>query len=163
MLRPYKDSETDNVTMFVGIEQENTEHKGKKTLFVVGYLPSEFILFTALEHFVDHIYLGANRSYSSSDKFLDLVNEVKKTFDVTLDVPMHQYSNLVCKRPDVLENICILLSSPPIPHASKYNLYVKIDDIGLCDTNGCVWVHKLSDLMFNGTTKDKYLQDEIIC
>ena len=64
MLRDYETGKFTDVKFFIGTEVENTQAKGLRTLFVVGLMPSNKILNLAEENEVQHIYLGANHSFT---------------------------------------------------------------------------------------------------
>ncbi len=64
MLRDYETGKSTNVSFFIGTEVENTKAKGLRTLFVAGLQATSKILKYAEENEIEHIYLGANHTFT---------------------------------------------------------------------------------------------------
>jgi hypothetical protein len=173
MQREYQDGSKNNVTLFTGIEVEKTPAYGKKTLFVVGMHTAKDLSDLAKENDCDHIYLGANHSYTASN-YAELSNWelmskklLEDGFYVTLDMDIFYYNDSL----DLIAYLCesnkfILQVSVKLPYVSNlnYNTCIKIDDKNFDSTNPGVWVHQLHDLMDRSKFNDwsVYGQDNII-
>jgi hypothetical protein len=173
MEREYQAGTKNDVTIFTGIEIEHTPAYGKKTLFVVGIHKADELTAIAIKNNCDHIYIGANHSYTPTDydevirwegMIMDLL---KKEFWITLDIDYNSYE----WSEDMMVDLCcydkfIPMISVKIPYITNlnYNTCVKIDDSDFKATNPGVWVHHLHDLMDRKKFTDwsKYGKDEII-
>ena len=173
MEREYQAGTKNDVTVFTGIEIEHTPAYGKKTLFVVGIHESAELSSTAIKNDCDHIYLGANHSYTPTDyeevirwegMIMDLL---KKDFWITLDIDYNSYE----WSEDMMVDLCcydkfIPMISVKLPYITNlnYNTCVKIDDSDFKASNPGVWVHHLHDLMDRKkfTNWSQYGKDEII-
>ena len=173
MEREYQAGTKNDVTIFTGIEIEHTPAYGKKTLFVVGIHSSDELTAIAIKNNCDHIYIGANHSYTPTDydevirwegMIMDLL---KKEFWITLDIDYNSYE----WSEDMMVDLCcydkfIPMISVKLPYITNlnYNTCVKIDDSDFKATNPGVWVHHLHDLMDRKKFTDwsKYGKDEII-
>lgn len=168
MNRDYTTGTADNASFFVGVEVEKTPAYNMKTLFVVGLHSPEIIEKLANDRDIEHIYLGANHSFNTSNimtwealaKYL-----LDKEFWVTLDFDL-KYMEDVLEMLLVENNRFIPQVSVKMPYARLlgYNACVKIDDKDFNATNEGVWVHQLHDLMDRNKFTDwsKYGTDEII-
>jgi hypothetical protein len=173
MEREYQAGTKNDVTIFTGIEIEHTPAYGKKTLFVVGIHSSDELTAIAIKNNCDHIYIGANHSYTPTDydevirwegMIMDLL---KKEFWITLDIDYNSYE----WSEDMMVDLCcydkfIPMISVKLPYITNlnYNTCVKIDDSDFKATNPGVWVHHLHDLMDRKKFTDwsQYGKDEII-
>lgn len=173
MQREYQDGSKNDVTIFTGIEIEKTPAYGRKTLFVVGIHAADELLSIAIKKNCDHIYLGANHSYTPTDydevirwegMIMDLL---KKDFWITLDMDYRSYE----WSEDMMVDLCcydkfIPMISVKLPYITNlnYNTCVKIDDSNFKASNPGVWVHHLHDLMDRKKFTDwsQYGKDEII-
>jgi hypothetical protein len=173
MEREYQAGTKNDVTIFTGIEIEHTPAYGKTTLFVVGIHSSDELTSIAIKNNCDHIYIGANHSYTPTDydevirwegMIMDLL---KKEFWITLDIDYNSYE----WSEDMMVDLCcydkfIPMISVKLPYITNlnYNTCVKIDDSDFKATNPGVWVHHLHDLMDRKKFTDwsKYGKDEII-
>ncbi len=160
-------------TMFVGDEVEHTPAFGKRTLFVVGVQNTDHIHNVAVGHAIDHIYLGANMSFSVTENTEQqwspweemAISLLKKNYWVTLDITVDQVEGL-------LETGCveydrfIPMISVPLPYIDQlgYNACLKLDDRDFAATNPGVWVHHIHDLKKRDcyTSWDKYRSDTVI-
>ena len=156
MNRDYEDGVRDDVNIFIGNEVEHTPAYGKKTLFVAGIHPAIKLASIAKENNCDHIYLGANHSYSPHDWEAVETWEILATFLldegfwVTLDVDSKFY-DITC---DSFVGLCsynnfIPMISVKLPYLTNlnYNACIKIDDKDFKASNPGIWVHQLHDLM----------------
>ena len=169
MLRDYETGKFTDVKFFIGTEVENTRANGLRTLFVAGLQPSNKILNLALENKVQHIYLGANHTFTPN---LDWnYNTVKKClaaeYIVSLNFPINYHNNVKeeLKELYIHKNFIpqISIQFPNVEH-ENINLNIKIDDLDFDETNNGVWCFDLSDVCTddNKTTWDKYKSDNIL-
>ncbi len=140
----------DTPDFFVGEEIEATHHVGKPTLFVVGLQDINEIIAHAKDHFAEHIYLGANRSFSldadcSSAAGMAVWDTLawslaKLDFSVTLDMPIdkahlvhHDLQIATCK------DICLIFYChfDPMLHNDNSTLpaYVRFDTYSFDDSD----------------------------
>ena len=151
----------------VGTEVEKTPAYGKLTLFVQGYKTYEEILNKSLAQNINHIYLGANRSFTTGPGWSLLIAELLDNgFFVTLDYVvayhkqmMHdlpldiwQHKNFIPMITVDISNLCGL----------SQNLTVKIDDIDFVSKG--VWCLNQSEIADSDkfTSWDQYADDKII-
>ena len=169
MLRDYETGKFTDVKFFIGTEVENTQATGLRTLFVAGLMPSNKILNLALEHEVQHIYLGANHTFTPNLGWNH--NTVKKCIEagytVSLNYPFNYHNNVRKELGDLYTNKDFIpqisFQFPNIKEENP-NLNFKIDDIDFDATNDGVWCFDLSDVCTddNKTTWDKYKSDKIL-
>lgn len=173
MKRDYTSGVLEGVNFFVGTEIEHTPAYGKKTLFVVGVHPTEIIESLAKNKDVQHIFFGANHSFSPNFNDFDgwknwedmIIYFLKKGYLCSLDIPLsaveefhdgalNEYNNFI---PQI---------RVPIPYIKlwNYNTMLKIDDKDFNATNPGVWSHSLHDLMRRTkfTSWDQYSNDETV-
>jgi len=169
MERPYNNSVSNNVTCFIGTEVEHTLMFGKRTLFVVGTQDIDAIVRVLKEEEIEHVYLGANMSFSPESK-LDwdswdklITSLLEANFWVTLDYD-HSYNEEVIGKGYNSYNRFIAMISVKFPFIDElnYNACIKIDDKGFDTTNPGVWVHKLHKLQCSEGYTDwsKYTKDK---
>ena len=173
MQREYQDGSKNDVTIFTGIEIEHTPAYGKKTLFVVGIHKADELAEIATNNGCDHIYLGANHSYTPKD--WDQVNSWELMtnalldcgFWVTLDINHGSYE----WSEDLLACLCchnkfIPMISVKLPYITNlnYNACMKIDDRDFSATNPGVWCVPIGAITQRKyfTNWDEYTNDEII-
>ncbi len=170
--RPYTNNDDNIVNYFIGTEVEKTPAYNLKTLFVVGIHDVDEVLALAEEHKVEHIFLGANQSFSpetetehlSWDTFVINIVEEFKGY-VTLDFDFKNLQSIYGYQSSDCHNFIPLISIK-VPFASmlNYNACIKIDDIGFDETNYGVWVHRMDDLTASAyyTPWTIYTNDKII-
>ena len=172
MERPYSTGTKNDVVFFVGDEVEKTPAFGKKTLFVVGLQPVEEIIAMATRKRCDHIYVGANQSFSFSLETIEswetmICELLKLDFWVTWDFDICDYQSITdsmvftCAYDRFIPQISIKL---PYISNLNYNATIKIDDQDFRSTNPGVWVHTLHNLMDREvfTDRSEYTNDSII-
>lgn len=173
MNRTYETGTTDQVVLFTGIEIERTPAYGMKTLFVVGTHAASKLDQLSKENQCEHIYLGANHSFSPD---LESYDQIKKWEDmardllklgywVTLDVDI-KYTETLVEMMLAEHDYFIPMISAKIPYVNqlRYNACIKIDDRAFAGSNHGVWVHSLHDLQDRSkfTNWKQYAQDKII-
>ena len=152
MKRAYDNGVKDDVNFFVGTEIEHTPAYGKKTLFVVGLHNPDKIGKLAESLDIEHIYLGANHSFNSTNLMYweaVILELLKRDFWVTLDFDHKYYDELTdCLVSWNEYDRFITQISVKLPYASllNYNTCIKVDDKDFRATNPGVWVHQLHDL-----------------
>ena len=169
MLRDYETGKSADVNFFVGTEVENTQAKGLHTLFVTGLQPTNTILDFALKNEVQHIYLGANHSFTPNTGWN--YNTVKKCinagYTVSLNYPINYHLNVKTELKELYTN------KDFIPQISfrfedvdneNPNLNLKIDDVDFEATNDGVWCFDLKDVCNddNKTFWSQYKDDKIL-
>jgi hypothetical protein len=167
MKRDYDSGVTsEGVNFFVGTEVEHTPQFGKKTLFVVGVQNFEEIVEHADKAGVDHIYLGANMSWSKDESWDEMVFPLLKDgYWVTLDFPVQDIEwVLECGYTEYNRFIPMISVKMPYIDLLGYNACLKVDDKDFDATNPGVWVHRVHDLKDKSKFTDwsKYTTDEII-
>jgi hypothetical protein len=158
-----------DVKLFRGIEVEKTPAYGKKTLFVVGVQPTDYIA-ANLEN-CEHIFFGANHSFDPRDN-LDwarwegmIGHFLAKGYLCSLDIPMSAveefHENGLCEYRNFIPQIRV---SVPYTKLWNYNTMIKIDDKDFDATNPGVWCHSLHSLMSRETFTDwdQYSKDQLI-
>lgn len=162
---------------FLGQEVEHTPAFGMKTLFVIGYKPTEEIdqilddSYSSIGGRIQHIFFGANDSYHprTPAEHTAWENVISTFLDrglwCSLDIPFKYveefHEGSLCERDQFIPIIKV-----PIPYIKlwNYNTCVKIDDRDFAATNPGVWVHQLHDLKKRDRFTDwsKYSSDEVI-
>ena len=171
--RVYKDRaygpKTDgSISMFTGKEVEHTDAHGMQTLFVVGLQPVEEIEATAKKHNCEHIYFGANMSYSNPSRGWHpmIMHFLEKDYWVTLDADFTMYYKSFTDLGYQEFDKFISMISVKLPHIEKLNkkAYMKLDDIGFDETNSGVWVQNIKKMQDVNVYTDwsKYTEDEPI-
>lgn len=170
MKRSYSNGsqDTNTVSYFVGTEVERTAALGQHTLFVVGNQSAESILDQAKSHNVTHIYIGANKSFEPWPELCDTVSALlKQHYWVTVDFHSAHWAWCMENLKPVLKDPwLVLMVSVEMPEVSlaNSNTVIKIDDVGMAETNPGVWCHSLECFITEDaiTTWDRYTDDEII-
>jgi len=170
MKRVYKDtSATSKVKAFIGTEVEHTPAYGKKTLFIVGIADVNNIIGSCKENNIDHVYLGANHSFTvdtdAPDEDWD--NMVFGLLDaglwVTLDYTV-KHHEWVLESGYTEQHRFIPMISVRLPYIEQlgYNACIKLDDKTFDATNHGVWVHRVYNLKKDEVFTDwsKYTQDQ---
>jgi hypothetical protein len=154
MKRDYDNGIKEGVSYFTGIEIENTQFKGLKTLFVAGYPDLSKIKQILLDDTdIKHVYLGANHFFHKNaldDGVVDIINQLMKdSVHVTLDI-LHKdyvtYEQMLSSFSSLRKTFCLMLSLPTPRCMWNQSIRFKIDDIDFNATNPGVWVFKASDL-----------------
>ena len=149
MNREYQTGLSDQCIMFTGKEIEHTPAHGMKTLFVVGVQEIDGIISYAKKMDVNHIYLGANMSFSPDDDWDEIVIPLLKAgYWVTLDFDI-KHVEWVLESGYTEYNQFIPMISAKLPYIQLlgYNACLKIDDKDFDKTNPGVWAHRVHDLM----------------
>jgi hypothetical protein len=160
---------------FVGTEVEHTSAHGMKTLFVVGLQPADEILKLAKKNKVDHIYFGANMSFSIDqtqpeyDQYMawhdPIAYMLKEDYWVTLDYDLKYHEGVLEAGWNEHDHFISMISVKlPYIRGLGYNACLKLDDRDFRSTNPGVWVHSVNDLTNRNTFTDwsKYTKDTII-
>jgi hypothetical protein len=169
-MRNYADGERDQVEMFVGVEVEKSPAYGKRTLFVVGLQDAKEVIRMATEEGCEHVYFGANMSFSLGNKDYDgwtgwerMIAEVMDAgFLATLDLEPGQLNGLLDGGlTDNHRFIPMISVKMPYIKLLNYNTTIKIDDIGFDETNPGVWCWQLNELLDRKrfTSWDEYKND----
>lgn len=174
MKRDYTTGNTEGISLFTGVEIEQTPAYGMKTLFVVGVQNPQEILELAGEYYCEHIYFGANQSfktnglddYQSWEPWEKMIREcLDAGFWCTLDFNVSETEGIL-ESPLVENRRFIPQISVKLPYIQQlgYNATLKIDDKDFAATNPGVWCHSLHTLMSRDsfTNWDQYGKDEII-
>ena len=175
MKRVYTTGDSEDVKMFIGTEVEHSPAHGKRTLFVVGIQDPEELARIASFEGIDHIYCGANQSFSVTGEWGTdeeqrgwegmLTTLLKKGFWVTLDFDV-KYTEWVLELCLGNESRFIPMVSVKMPYIDQlgYNACLKLDDKDFDATNPGVWVHSVHNLKDRGVFTDwsKYTKDEIL-
>jgi len=169
--REYRNDDNESngdAKFFVGVEVEKTPQYGQKTLFVVDIQDSERVSRFAAVREINHIYLGANKSFHMVDEWEPLVDALlQKGFWVTLDYPV-RFHNFIMRSMGnhMRKSRFIPMISVELPNIDvyNYNTTLKIDDLDIDHSNPGIWCHSLHKLqdrdVFTGW--DEYGDDEII-
>ncbi len=165
----------DQPNFFVGTEVEHSPAYGKKTLFVVGLQPVEEILKIAKKNKVEHIYFGANMSFTIDlttelyDQYLEwhdpIIAMLREDYWVTLDYDVKYYEGVQESGWDEYDRFISMISVKlPYIRGLGYNACLKLDDSDFRVSNPGVWVHSVNDLTSrtNYTDWSKYTKDTII-
>lgn len=175
MKRIYEDGTNTGIQYFVGTEVEHTPAFGKKTLFVVGITDPVDIVALANENAAEHIYLGANQSFSitgehGTDEEIKgwegmTYALLKAGFWVTLDFDI-RYTEWIVEAGFTSYNKFIPMISAKLPYIEQlgYNACLKLDDRDFDASNPGVWVHSVHSLQDRTVFTDwsKYTTDKII-
>lgn len=173
IVRNYSDGYEGPVDMFIGTEVERSPAFGKKTLFVVGLVPSNEILSLVEENDCEHVYFGANMSFTvngnDSKTWRQWEEMILAILDAgywaTLDLRPEQINGLL-EGPLVEDRRFIPMISVKLPYTRvlNYNTTIKIDDIDFDASNPGVWCWRLHDLMNpqQFTSWDDYKNDKPI-
>ena len=166
----------EDVGYFVGTEVEHTPALGMKTLFVVGVQPAESILTLACNHQCEHIYFGANQSFSKLNiddynawhgwevMILEVLQD-KRNYMCTLDIDVTCVEGLAESALIEHDNFIPMISVKlPYMKLLGYNATVKLDDRDFAATNPGVWCHNLHDLQNRDrfTAWSRYTKDKVI-
>lgn len=163
MKRDYKHQPKDTVNFFVGTEVEHTPAYGKRTLFVVGRKTPHEIENWYLEQDCEHIYLGANMSFTPEEDWdLTVLPLLKRGYLVTLDFTAENVEWILDSGYTEYRNF-IAMISVKLPYIEQlgYNACLKLDDRDFAATNPGVWVHSVHDLMSRSqyTSWEEYKND----
>lgn len=170
MERTYTSGTHKDIEFFVGVEIEKTPAYGKKTLFVVGVHPVQKILDLYEKYQCEHVYMGANQSFTTKDIDIDewdsmILTMLKRNMWVTLDFDVSD-AEWVCESGYAEHDTFIPQISVKIPYADQfgYNTMIKIDDKDFGASNFGVWCHPLRSLQTREsfTHWSEYGKDEII-
>jgi hypothetical protein len=159
---------------FIGTEVEHSPAFGMKTLFVIGVHDSTRIVGLAQKNNCDHIYFGANQSFTNPG--INDADEWRRWETMiggclmhgawcTLDLDLQSAEGLL-EGSLIDHSRFIPMISVKLPYAKlyNYNTTIKIDDRDFQATNPGVWCHSLHDLKNRAVFTDwsKYTQDEVI-
>ncbi len=164
----------ENIKFFIGNEIEHTPAFTKKTLFVVGKVPVLEIFEEATKHKVQHIFLGANKTFSLLSEDDEIYWDSTATyfldrgFWVTIDYPATAHEQMLnilskgvwaCRRFVPLVSVAI-----PNIESSGPNLTIKIDDSDFNASNIGVWCYHFSEMTDSNrlTLWDEYGTDQVI-
>jgi len=151
----------ETVDFFTGIEVEKTPAYGLPTLFVVGIQSIEDIEEHYRSNSCEHIFFGANHSFSPTiadeDSWIPWEDMIyyflKRNFLCTLDIPITHiepfHETGFCEHNTFIPQIRISL---PYIELFNYNTMIKLDDKDFNKSNPGVWCHGLHDLM----ARDKF-------
>jgi hypothetical protein len=164
MDRIYDNGTSDIVTMFVGEEVEKTPAYKTRTLFVVGVHPIETIAKYFREEKCEHIYLGANMSFETSNRWEVMVTECLKLDTwVTLDYDIKHHEWVLEAGFNEYDRFISMISAKlPYIDQLNYNACLKVDDRDFRATNTGVWVHPVHSLQERSMYTDwsKYTKDK---
>lgn len=159
---------------FVGTEVEHSPAYGMRTLFVIGVQDPARIVGLAQKHNCEHIYFGANQSFTNpgindADEWRRwetmigscLMHGAWCTLDVDLGAAEGLLEGTLIDHARFIPMISVKL---PYTKLYNYNTTIKIDDRDFQATNPGVWCHSLHDLQNRAVFTDwsKYTQDEVI-
>lgn len=168
-------AKNEDVRFFVGVHQENSFAKGKKTLYVIGEPDIEDITRRLTQYKGEdeilHIFFGAEKSFKVStfeemegwtecvQHFLTLDYWCTIEFDISLVNFIHETDLSSWNR-------FIPMVSVKIPYMRDlgYNAVVKFDDVEFNYSNYGVWSHQIHNLMSNEafTSWDAYGDDTVV-
>ena len=157
----------DTVSFFTGTEVEHTPAFGLQTLFVVGLQDPQIVMQEAKNNDCEHIYFGANQSYSGSSHEWEMmiVECLEKGWLCTLDFDVSVVDEFTHSPLSFFNNF-IPMISVKLPYIRQlgYNATLKIDDRDFAATNPGVWCHSLHDLQNKEVFTDwsKYTKDNVI-
>ena len=112
-----------------GVEVEHTAAYGLKTLFVQGYKHYNEIIEIANRENINHIYLGANRSFDINHDWTTIIEKLLNlNFIVTIDYPVVYHGRLNLSNEIVNSKKFISIMTIDIPNVlnSGKNLILKI-------------------------------------
>jgi hypothetical protein len=147
----------------IGSEIEKTPAFNLRTLFVQGFKSFEEISSIGKENNVEHIYLGANRSYEPNHDWNELISKLLSEFVVTLDYKNEYHSPILTE--DIWRNEkfipMITIDVSNLCGLSK-NLTLKIDDTEFKSPG--IWCVNYQDVADSKkfTAWDEYSSDAII-
>lgn len=159
---------------FIGTEVEHSPAFGMKTLFVIGIHDSVQIVDLAQKNNCQHIYFGANQSFTNpgtndADEWrrwetmigVCLMHGVWCTLDVDVSAAEGLLEGTLVDHDRFIPMISVKL---PYAKLYNYNTTIKIDDRDFEATNPGVWCHSLHDLKNRAVFTDwsKYTQDKVI-
>lgn len=159
---------------FIGTEVEHSPAFGMKTLFVIGIHDSVQIVGLAQKNNCQHIYFGANQSFTNpgtndADEWrrwetmigVCLMHGVWCTLDVDVSAAEGLLEGTLVDHDRFIPMISVKL---PYAKLYNYNTTIKIDDRDFEATNPGVWCHSLHDLKNRAVFTDwsKYTQDKVI-
>lgn len=157
-----------NASFFVGVEVEQTAQYGQQTLFVVGIQDVNEIMLLANKRDINHIYLGANKSFHTTEDWESLVDELlSEGYWVTIDYPVRCHNFIMRILQNHMRNSRLIpMISVELPNVEiyNYNTTLKIDDLDIDHSNPGVWCWQLHELMDRDkfTDWDYYVHDEVI-
>lgn len=174
MNRDYANGETSNkYTAFVGKEVEHTVHYNKTTLFLVGtdHMASDITAMIS-DNNVEHIYLGANKSFKPASydnlKFWECLIAICHTHNlpITLDIGIlyvnHELvRSWATKYPTLAYMVSVEVRDvDSLPPTTTF----KVDDIDFAATNRGVWCHGVTQLTHptHHTSWNEYKNDKPI-
>jgi len=171
-----------NADFFVGTEVEHSPAYGKKTLFIVGLMPTDEIdsilndAFLRIGGTVDHIYFGANQSFPAADDCNHknmrawsemIVSYLNRGFWCTLDFDVACSESVLDMSLEEHDQF-IPMVSVRLPYIQllnrNYNTTVKLDDKDFNASNPGVWCHSLHQLMDRRVFTDwsQYTKDIVL-
>lgn len=164
-----------DVRFYVGVHQENSFAKGKKTLYVIGEPDIEDITRRLTQYNGEdeilHIFFGAEKSFKvSTFEEMEVWTETIQHFLTldywcTLEIDV-SLVNFVHETDLSSWNRFIPMVSVKIPYMRDlgYNAVVKFDDVEFNYSNYGVWSHQIHNLMSNEsfTSWDAYSNDMIV-
>jgi len=169
--REYRNDDNESngdAKFFVGVEVEKTAQYGQDTLFVVDIQDSYETQTFANSKGINHIYLGANKSFHMTDDWEPLIDDLLSAgYWVTIDYPV-RFHNFVMRLlgNHMRSSRLIPMISVELPNVEvyNYNTILKIDDIDIDNSNPGVWCHSLHDLLDRDvfTAWDEYQGDELL-
>lgn len=144
----------ESVEFFLGREIEHTPAHGLETLFVVGLQPVTRVQELVALHRVEHIYFGANHSFTPQwgADFADwetmIMHFLAQDLLCTLDIPLSAVADFNEGGLNEYNNFIPQIRIPiPFIRLWNYNTTLKIDDKDFASTNPGVWCHNLHGLM----------------
>jgi hypothetical protein len=147
----------------IGMEIEKTPAFNLTTLFVQGYKSYEEIYSISKENDIEHVYLGANRSYEPGHDWNALISALLNEFVVTLDYRNEFHTPRLTKDVWSHEKFIpmITIDVSNLCGLSK-NLTLKIDDTEFVSPG--IWCVNYKDVADSKkfTAWDEYSSDAII-
>jgi len=132
-----------DAVFFTGIEIEDTPHRGKPVLFVVGDQSFESIVSRANDHLINVVYIGANHSFTKSDNTVATVKALlDHGIEVTYDFTVSDAEWVKDQFADYISHPSLtFMASVKFPYADSFlsNTVLKIDDTDFQATNSAVW------------------------
>jgi len=176
MKRDYETGVAEDIIFFTGVEVEKTPAFGLKTLFVTGVQPCDVIQKHYDEEQCEHIFFGANHSFSpgvnfpqDADQWDPWENIIMPFLDkgilCSLDLP-YSHAEALLESGMIEKDNFIPQIRIPLPYIKQYNYntMIKLDDKDFNATNPGVWCHSLHDLMDREkfTNWSKYGLDKVL-